>query len=1009
MRISISMKLQQILLCAFWLLSLQKTNAQQPRFSRIGLSDGLSQSSVYSIFNCSKGFIWLATADGLNRYDGHTIKVYKTELNTHVMGNGNFYDYGVAEASNNDLYFSGRTGVVRYKAKQDKVELFFPLNDTVGFNKMILVLGIVNNNLYLFDCHSNIFEYNLNNKQIKRIPIADPDASRLVFRFAQMDKHNSIWYSLSNGIACYNIKTNQVNYYLQGEFKKRKLSLFTGIYECNDSSNILVTTASFVARLNINTGKFTMLLDDASKVFHNAVIDSKETLWITSNTSGLYSYSKEGKLTNYTHYPNNLESLGSNITNKLFIDKSENLWIGCDGQGVSKLNLASNKFRLYRAGYNSTFNFSTNFIKCFYQDENKSVWIGTHNDGIHIWNRKTDEVVKVNRKETNANVVNTIASINKNAVLVGSLAGLYVINAKSLKQSALHVLQKNESKNTYPITHILQLGPYKFLVGTMWGLYIVKTNDKEVISSTPISQMPKYSYIQIHQSNNGTIWLGTLGGAVVKMRIKDTKFFKEEELLNGYNVKSFYEDTLQNILWMTSEKGLISYNLKLNTYKVITPKEGLSDNYLYGVLKGDNDELWLSSNKGLMCYHTTSKKVVCFDESDGLQSNEFNTGSFFRSNTGELFFGGINGFNVFYPSEVKFNLNKPNVVLTQLKIKDKEVVDYGNAALLTNITLPHDQNSFSVDFAATEYTNPAKNKYQYKLVGADKNWVQSGVNHFSRYSSLNPGNYLFFVRACNNDGIWGSTHKLITVIIKPAWWQTWWARTIILTLVAIVLFFIIRYATTRKLKQRLVELEAVNKERTRISKDMHDDLGSGLSKIAIMAELLKPKLYDDLELKRKIEKIAHTAGELIDNMGQIVWTMNANNDTLDSLLSYIRAYTLDFFEDTTINCTLNFEEVNDKIMMNQVQRRNVFLVVKETLNNILRHAHAKEVNLQFKIEQQTAHFIIDDNGVGFDTANCKRFGNGLINIKKRMEAINGTFYIQSTNQGTTTKLTWQIK
>lgn len=1004
-----SMKLQQILLYACLLLLL-KTNAQQPRFSRIGLSDGLSQSSIYSVFNCSKGFIWLATADGLNRYDGHTIKVYKTALNNQVKGNGNFYDYGVAEAPNHDIYFSGRTGVVCYKAKEDKVEPFFPLNDTAGFNKMMLVLGIVNYNLYLFDCHANIFVYNISSKKLKRISILDPNVNLNVFRYAQMDNQNNIWYSLSNGIACYNIKTNQVRFYLQEAFKKSNLSIFRHISPIKNTNEVLITTAQFVARLNINSGKYTLLLNNPKETFQNALMDANGTVWITSNNAGLFSNNKQGKISNYTHHPNNLESIGTNITNILFIDKSENLWIGCDGQGISKLNLSSNKFKLYRAGYNSTFNFNTNFIKCFNEDANNRIWIGTHNDGLHIWNRKTDDVVKINRKEPNANIVNSIAIINRDATLIGAVAGVYVVNSNTLKQSALHTLQKNEIKNTtYPITHIIKLKPHKFLVSTLWGLYNVQTNNKEVVSSNPISQVPKYMFTQMHLSKNGILWLGTLGGSVVKLNIKGADYFIEKELLDGYNVKSFYEDTIDNMLWMASEKGLISYNLKFNTYKVITTNEGLSDNYLYGILKGEHDELWLSSNKGLMCYHTSSKHVVCFDESDGLQSNEFNTGSFFKSNSGELFFGGINGFNSFYPKEIKFNLNKPNVVLTHLKIKDKEVEGYGNATFLTNIILPHNQNSFSVDFAATEYTNPLKNKYQYKLEGADKNWVNSGSNHFSRYSSLNPGTYLFYARACNNDGIWGNTHKLITVIIKPAWWQTWWAVTLFLTIAGVFSFLSIRFASTRKLKLKLAELEAVNKERTRISKDMHDDLGSGLSKIAIMAELLKPRLLDDAELKRKIEKIAHTASELIDNMGQIVWTMNANNDTLDNLLSYTRAYSLDFFEDTSINFIVNFEEVNNKIMMNQLQRRNVFLVVKETLNNTLKHAHANQVIIQFNIKQQMAHFIISDNGGGFDTHNSKRFGNGLLNMQKRMEAIKGTFFIQSTNQGTTTTLTWQVK
>lgn len=1004
------MKLQQTLLYVFLLL-LFDASAQQLRFSRIGLSDGLSQSSVYTIFNDSKGFIWMGTGDGLNRYDGHTIKVYRTEFNPRVKGNGNFYDNGAAEASNHDIYFSGRTGVVRYKAKEDKIELFYPQNDTVGFNKMMLVLGIVDDNLYLFDCHAYIHVYNLRSHHLKRIILTDPYSNNGVFRYAQMDTKNRIWYSLSAGLACYDISTNKVKFYLHNEFKKRGITLFSGFAECNISDDVLITTESFVLRLDIKTGNYKVLIDDKTKLFHNAVIDKLGNVWISSNNSGLYQYHKDGTLTNYIHYPNNAESLGSNITTRLFIDQSENLWIGCDGQGISKLNLASNKFRLYRAGYNNKFKLSTNFIKCFFEDQNQNIWIGTHNDGIHIWNRKTDEVQKIIRNEPNANIVSSFIQLNKNKVLVGCMAGVFVVDVNTLQMGKLHSLKKVPSNpSTYQVTHFLKLSEHEVLVSTLHGLFLVKVSANDVVSTKRIEEISTHMCTHMHQTRDSTIWLGTLGGTLLQIKRLNGVFVVKKEILNGYNVKSFYEDTIANTLWMATEKGLITYHLKTNTYQVITTQQGLSNNYLYGVLKGDDDELWLSSNKGLMCYHTKTQKVISFDENDGLQSNEFNTGSFFRSQKGELFFGGINGFNAFYPREVRFNTNQPNVVLTQFKVLDKEFDDYGNAAMINAITLTHEQNTFSFDFAATEYTNPAKNKYQYKLEGVDDNWVYSGEGHFSRYTSLSAGTYQFWVKACNNDGVWSKPHLLITVTVKHAWWQTWWALALLVTVVAAVSVLTIRYASTRKLKLRLKELEAVNKERTRISKDMHDDLGSGLSKIAIMTELLKPAVKSNDELTRKIEKISQTAGELVDNMGQIVWTMNANNDTLESLLAYIREYALDFFDDTDIECKVLIGEVNRKIMMNQQERRNIFLVVKETLNNTLKHAAANQVNIEFTLIQQTAKLIITDNGSGFDLHNNRRFGNGLINMKKRMEAILGDYQIKSMfGKGTTTIITWKLR
>jgi two-component sensor histidine kinase len=448
--------------------------------------------------------------------------------------------------------------------------------------------------------------------------------------------------------------------------------------------------------------------------------------------------------------------------------------------------------------------------------------------------------------------------------------------------------------------------------------------------------------------------------------------------------------------------------LRKNTHQNFNQSNGIANEYLYAILPYKKRFLWISTNKGLSCFDTHKNTFINYDNTDGLQSNEFNTGAYYSSEKGEFFFGGVNGFNSFFPNKISRNFYKPQIVLTGFKIQDEEVLpSLGNSVLLSQISLPFYQNTVSFDFAALEFTHPEKNKYKYILEGVDNNWVNSESKGFARYSGLKYGSYIFKVKGSNNDGIWSDEKILMQVIILSPWWTSWWF--VLLSAVFFILFItnIVRVIFAKKIRdqQRIIEKQkAVEHERARISKDMHDDMGSGLSKIAIMSELLKTNLKEERETEQ-VEKISRTAKDLVDSMGQIVWAMNPENDSLENLAAYIREYTLDFFDESLIECKFIFPDEINTIKLTQQQRRNVFLVIKESLNNILKYAESTEVQVQLFIRSKKLHLIISDNGKGFDVSQTRRFGNGLINMKKRMEEIGGEYQIQSTlTNGTTTTI-----
>lgn len=991
--------------------------AQQHSFSHLTVEDGLSQSSVYGIFQDSKGFLWFATADGLNRYDGKGIKIYRINENEQLHGNGNYFGNVICEDKTGTIWFSGRNGLIRYDFKKDNTSLFYPTNDTTLFSKQIEILTITpQQDLWFWNLGEVLYCYNLVSHQLKSVKIQDATlpGQKKIFRSAKIDLEGVIWYRLNTGLGSYNIHTQKFNTHLQkyavdSKTPQTETFQFTPIL-CEPSGDILLSYGYSVLRFSPKTKEIkTVLYGTLNAQFNCAATDKEGNIWFGSQNNGLYHYNKKnGSIKFLTHDKTNPLSIASNTISTLFIDRSQNLWVGSDGEGLSKEDLKPAKFTHYSDNQSSEWDFSSSFIKSIYLDSINRIWIGTH-DGLNIFDRKKNSLKVILDKNAVKNTIACFAKTPKGELLIGGSAGVAYINQQTFVTKYIPFDTKTPMKpGANLVFNMMFTLEGKLLVATRFGLFEGVDKDGRIIQLKRVLCVNKIVLSSIYQTKNKQIWVSNLESTFLYiLHYENGKLLVKDSLLSGVNVRCFYEDTVKNTLWMASEKGLIKYDLQRKSTQFFNSINGISSAHLYAVLPDEKGNLWLSSNKGVSCFNQQKNTFTNYDNTDGLQSNEFNTGAYFRNTDGELFFGGINGFNSFYPNKINNNNYKPQVALTGFKIQDEDVPALGNTVALQQLILPFDQNTVSVDFAALEFTHPQKNSYQYILEGLDEKWVNSGNKGFTRYSGLKPGNYLFKVRASNNDGIWSDEKTLIHLIIRSPWWTSWWFIILISLVFIVTITVIIRAIFKRKLlqQQRIIEKQrAVEQERSRISKDMHDDMGSGLSKIAILSELLKAYPNEEKEAEQ-IEKISRTAKDLVDSMGQIIWAMNSENDKIENLTAYLREYAIDFFESSGVDCSLDFPDQISTIKLTQQQRRNIFLVVKETLNNTLKYAKASEVKLKLVLQTNQLLLVVSDNGVGFDTSQTRRFGNGLINMKKRMEEIGGSYEIESTlNEGSITMI-----
>lgn len=461
--------------------------------------------------------------------------------------------------------------------------------------------------------------------------------------------------------------------------------------------------------------------------------------------------------------------------------------------------------------------------------------------------------------------------------------------------------------------------------------------------------------------------MGTRRGGLCVLDPRTGRFrtFRPDEQqphrLSGELVRSIMEDHAGRI-WVGTEGGGLCRldDETMGHFTVFREAQGLPEDVAYGVLEDEQHRLWVSSNKGLSCLSPATGKVYTFDSRDGLGQDEFNALAYHRGRSGTLYFGGVNGLVLFRSAAVRTNPVAPPVIFTGLRKLGQLV------ALDTNITerraiwLSPDDHAFSLEFAALNFVQPDKNRYAYRLDGFDQGWVQAGTKHEATYTNLAPGTYTFRVRAANNAGVWNSTGAALRVIVETAWYQTWWFRVLALLAVGAVLYSIYQV--------RVRQLLALERVRNGIARDLHDDIGSTLSSISLLAQVARTHYHSPHPERAAalLEQIGNNSQHMLDAVGDIVWTINPMHDSLADIVTRMRAFASDVLEACDIDFVFRVDPnlPNWKVPM-QV-RRDLFLLFKEAVNNLVKYARCRNVTIELHREQAALLLTVQDDGVGFN-------------------------------------------
>ncbi len=1022
------------------------------RFSRIGSDEGLTQSTTYAVTQDSLGFMWFGTEDGLNRYDGYDFLTFRPiSDDTHSLSDrwittllseedGNLW-IGTRQGGLN--HYNSTTGLFDRYQNDEKdstslsgnhiITLFIDhlgrlwIGTNTGLNLMVEETGKFQH--YYFD---------------------DPDtqgSGQLSITAINEDEMGNLWVGTGTAGLFRLIPTSGVfeqfsndpldpNTVSSNTIRKILPTGEDQFWVATDSGlNLFNPSTKTFVRYQHTEGDTDTLSDNRIRTM---LIDKSGFLWLGTST-GLDCFdTRTSKFYHYTHDPVDVKSLGIGAVLSIYESRDDVLWVSTYGGYVSKYYRGMDRFTFYHYSSQDPTTIDGNGIFKLFVDQQQFVWVATIDGGVNRLNPATGKFLTYRHDpEDESSLASDQAwSVYKDSLgilWVGTNAGLDRLDPG--EQGFFHYPYNYSSGNDSVhgmVYDIVEDKSNDLWFGTTNGLdkydrendifvhYIYDAKNPNGISDSIITK--------VYIDNSGTLWIGTFSNGLNRFDAANNEFIQyrndpdNKNSLNNDSILSVYQDHLNRIWVGTAGGGLDLLDSNTNTFTHFTEEDGLPNNVIYGILEDENGKLWLSTNYGVSRFDPEQLTFINFNESDGLQGNEFDMNAYARDANGIMYFGGINGLTSFNPDEINPSVFIPPVRLLSLTQNGKPLSSEADPNWLQEITIVWPNNSFEFSFASLSYADPKKNLYAYKLNEFDQDWIDATSWREGRYTNLPGGTYTLQVKGSNEDGVWNETGHSLTVRVIPAFWQTLWFQigAVVVIFGSVLVFYRVRSSNiktnTEKLEQqvseRTKEIErlfektkelAVIEERNRLARELHDSAKQ--KAFAALAQLGTANGVlpgNPQSAKSHLQEAENLVYEVIEELTFLIQEMYPLALKEKGLATSLREYVFDWEARTDIQVQVAIE--NEQHLPLEVEQA-IYRAIQEALSNIARHSKASSVTISLDYYDLEIIAVICDNGCGFDPP-TRQNGMGLRTIRERMETLGGSLKIESSaNQGTCLTLT----
>jgi signal transduction histidine kinase/streptogramin lyase/ActR/RegA family two-component response regulator len=836
--------------------------ARSITFENISIEQGLSQSAVFCIFQDSRGFMWFGTEDGLNRYDGYGFAIFKPEPHDPgSLSNNNIWS--IYEDSAGVLWIGTYNGLNKLERETGKFTHFLSVPgdpNSLSHNNVRIIYEAPSTPgvLWLGTEGGGLCKFIPKTGRFFRFPAnpGNPDglsSNSIRSIYESRQEPGILWIGTDGGgLDKFNTKTGKFTCFRADAADPGSLShdRVYSLYEDSEGVFWVATFGGGLDRLDRKTGKFSHYKSNArdpQSLNHNNVMVIYETRpgVLLAGTYGgglnILEQPKSGGPVSFRHYknnPNDPASLSHNNVRSIYKDRSGILWIGTDGGGINKFDPKMRKFAHYRADPDDPHSLGNNNVRCIYEDRSGVLWIGTDGGEVNRFSRKgiqksgndTFTRFRIEPGEPGGlqhNEVRSIYETRSGTVWIGTDVGLCQFDREKEKinnsacLSQINVWTIIEDRSGLLCIGTDGAGLIRFDPETEKSYpFKAESNDPETLSNDHVRS--------VYEDRSGVLWVGTEGGlnrfdgqAGTFTRYQHDP--KNPRSLSHNFVISMYQDH-SGVLWIGTFGGGINKlvpgkNGSPPSFHHYNQQDGLPNDVICGILEevpanGAGSRLWLSTNKGLSRYNPATETFTNYSVKEGLQSNEFNVCAFFKSRTGEMFFGGINGFNAFYPGQIGHNPFIPRIVITSFKKFNRTVELAADITETRELKLSYRDSVISFEFAALCFSDPPENRYKYILEGFDNDWIDLGNKRDITFTNLDPGEYTFRVKGSNNDGIWNEEGSSLRLIIIPPFWRTWWFL-LSSTIMLLVLAYSLYRLRIRAMENRRKRLENLVKERTK--------------------------------------------------------------------------------------------------------------------------------------------------------------------------------------------------
>lgn len=882
------------------------------KFARYSVEHGLSQSNAFTILQDKRGFLWIGTQDGLNRFDGYTFTVFRNSAHSTSLADSHIQ--ALFEDKNGMLWIGTKDGGLslfdytteKFTNYGNGIKSGAPSDDAPGLDIRVItedtqgnIWVATNDGLAKFDRTTLRFT---SYKNLASSPLTND-----VYALAATAE-GTLWVGTFDGLLHFSPKTGKAELVQQGLGSRKIRALLLSKYF---PELLWVGTENGLFTLHTKhhtCAAFTALRQDAGdmQVFsannvRSLCEDRRGNVWIGSYGGGLLQYDVQTKrLTVHKREDTRSSSLSNNFIFTVYEDRSGVLWSGNYGGGMNKYDPALGKFTTYARDPHATLPLSNSFVYSFFEEKDRTLWVGTSNGLNKLVNRERGEfaVYYPSGRLDPSNPINVIRAIhqdNKGIFWISSGKGLLKFNPATGRFTVFNPTPINPAvPDTNSFAHAIAADDKGMLwLGTYGaGVYCFNPTTEKFIAhytheSNNTNSLAHNQVFTLLWDKSGQLWIGTNGGGVSLFKPQTQEFttYKHDPLVTGSISNNIVRSILQDKsgkMWFGTVSGLNRFDADKQTFTAVREKDGLANNVVYGILEDKNGNLWASTNRGLSRYtpdgikptKQSSNPFYNFDAADGLQNNEFNTGAYHKGASGRMYFGGIQGFNEFFPDSIRRNEYMMPVVITGFRKRGIPVELPQSLSILKELEIPAQDNVFSFEFTALNFTLPEKNVYAYKLEGFDETWQYHGTRREATYTNLSGGTYTFRVKAANNDGIWNEEGASLRVVILPYWYLRWWALVLWISIAAGIAFWVYKW--------RVKTIEESNKV---LQKTVDERTQEVQRQITILNELAQEIELANTELQDRNSQVEKRNAQFAEMNQQL----NEKNQLLDQTLAELHS------------------------------------------------------------------------------------------------------------------------